>query len=1219
MANETLELERSAVIGAAVAKQARAYAAGDVIAERYRVLALVGEGGMGRVYRVHDALHPDRAVALKTLALASDAVRGGLFEAEFRTMSELAHPNIGRVHDFETLADGATMFTMEYIDGRDLGAACVGQPLARIVEHVVEACRALQYLHSRGVIHADVKPRNMLVTVGGVKVVDFGLAGAVRAGLVLGTPVYMAPELAAGRRADERSDLYALGITLYELVFGTLPFTAATAAELAGLHARAPIPFPRDSPVAGVITRLCHKLRDERYASANQVIDALGEALGQRFAAETSETRRSYASAGRLVGREREHERRVEYCLGDASGTIASVAGPSGVGKSRLVLELRRQLQLAGMPFIEASCYEGSFSDVAPLAGWSDALCVLARTCGSGELVGDFTWLHGEGDDRARDEGVRLARLRALAAFVVELARGTQFVLHLGDAQWARTSTLDFVRLLYDEIVAQHDAGEPSGLRVVASYRDDEVEGRPLAELLAAAPRRVAIALAPLSPAQTGELIAAQLGAPDVPALFGERVFRDTGGNPFFVEEVVRALLERGDVYVQAGRWAAPIDVAALDVPATIAAVLDRRVVALVPDDRELLDDLAIYAQPMSLALLAACRGHELGPTRTRAERLAERHLLVFDDHDRAHLAHDKLREFLAGRMTVDQRVARHLRIARTLDATAGGGEYVFERAHHYWYAGEDREACRWAETAAELGERTFATDAAIDNYDRLRVLRTDDAGRRAATEKLLALSLIAGHYRRIVEVTEHELARDITPLDRAWLLQLQGEALGGLGRLDDASERLREAGALAGGRVPRGRFARRLFIAWHYVRHLRGLGRPRPTRELAPDDRRRREILAMSYFLLSVYAMLLGDEQGIGVNIAAYNAIAPLGPGELAVRLTQNMALVHHLLGRYRASEQLIRAARELAASDADRAAVLVTELLARQSTQQPIFAEQKPVYEYEQAIIAALGPLAMRSRALYLNLARVVATTTIWQFSRRFRDRPEVTRWAEAMRGTVHYTFVQGGAAALALVAGDRARAEQAYARAAEASSTPFYRAWLDASFAWQWSVAGERTRAIECLRSVATRLPALDTRTATALPVLAFSIGAVIAVAAHGEIDSELRGLFELATRRLDRRRRLPPYLELYRAVGRFHLGRGSLAELERAHAMSAERWQVEQALVGHPDGCIIAALALGQSRSATGRAAAATYADEAMRIIDERYPAAYAGQVRALLRP
>ncbi len=222
-----------------VAAGGPALTTGTVINGRYTLLRAIAHGGMGWVYDVADGLHPERAVALKTVLGLSSTAATSLFKTEFATMTKLDHPNVARVYDFEQIqGSDAFLMTMERIDGQPLSSALKGvRDWRRVVECVVQVCRALSYMHSRRIVHFDLKPANILLTDAGlVKVVDFGIAGTQPAGHeggMLGTPVYMAPELLLGDgAADHRADLYSLGVTLYELLIGDVPWRSRDMFEL---------------------------------------------------------------------------------------------------------------------------------------------------------------------------------------------------------------------------------------------------------------------------------------------------------------------------------------------------------------------------------------------------------------------------------------------------------------------------------------------------------------------------------------------------------------------------------------------------------------------------------------------------------------------------------------------------------------------------------------------------------------------------------------------------------------------------------------------------------------------------------------------------------------------------------------------------------------------------------------------------------------------------
>src|SRR5262252_4190203 len=212
------------------------FAPGSIIAARYRLVALLGRGGMGEVYRADD-LTLDQPVALKFLpeGVAADPVRLAQFHNELRVARQVSHKNVCRLYDLGD-ADGRRFLTMEYVDGEDLAASLrrFGRmPPDKALQIARQLCAGIAAAHEKGVLHRDLKPANiMLDGAGDVRITDFGIAtaGESRAELA-GTPQYMAPELLNGKPASVKSDLYALGLILFEVFTGKRAYDASTIGE----------------------------------------------------------------------------------------------------------------------------------------------------------------------------------------------------------------------------------------------------------------------------------------------------------------------------------------------------------------------------------------------------------------------------------------------------------------------------------------------------------------------------------------------------------------------------------------------------------------------------------------------------------------------------------------------------------------------------------------------------------------------------------------------------------------------------------------------------------------------------------------------------------------------------------------------------------------------------------------------------------------------------
>jgi len=285
---------------------------GTLLAQRYRVSGRLGKGGMGEVYKATDLL-VGQTVALKFLPeeLAANDSLLERFRNEVRLARQVSHPNVCRMYDLGE-ADGLVFLSMEYIDGEDLASLLrrIGHlPPAKARETAHKLCAGLAAAHEKGVIHRDFKPANIMIDGRGqVLITDFGLAaaGAVEAGDIRsGTPAYMAPEQLRGAEVTVRSDIYALGLVLYEIFTGHAPFEAAGREELLRKQADGPPPMTDvDGIVERTIARCLVPDPRRRYASVQAVANALagGDPLQAALAAGQTPSPEMVAAAGETEG-----------------------------------------------------------------------------------------------------------------------------------------------------------------------------------------------------------------------------------------------------------------------------------------------------------------------------------------------------------------------------------------------------------------------------------------------------------------------------------------------------------------------------------------------------------------------------------------------------------------------------------------------------------------------------------------------------------------------------------------------------------------------------------------------------------------------------------------------------------------------------------------------------------------------------------------------------
>ncbi|WP_426755854.1 protein kinase domain-containing protein [Myxococcus sp. Y35] len=691
---------------------ARRHAEGEVVGGRYRILDFLGRGGAGTVWRAQDLLAGPVAVkrlhqTLEDLArlpegenTPSSMARHELalsLAHEFQTLASLRHPHVISVLDYGFDADRRPYLAMDLLeDAQHLVKAGTGQPLRVQVGLLVQTLLALAYLHRRGIIHRDLKPANVLVTNGQVKVLDFGLAVGrehVHRAQPGGTPGYLAPELFEDQPPSEVTDLFSVGAMASQMMFGRLPHAGQ-------------VPAPPDFPPAlkVVLERLVSPDPKQRPRCADEVIAELCAATGEPVPPESAAMRESFLQAARYVGRVEELARLstvLEAAMVGRGGAWL-VGGESGVGKSRLLEELRALALVKGAVVLRGQGVAAGgnpYQEWRPVLRWLSILTPLSEREASilKPLVPDIEALLGHPVPDPAEVGADMVQARLLQVVEDVFARLPQpVVVVLEDLHWAGGESLHLLSRL---------AARAPGLRLLllGSFRDDEAPALPsaLAGLsLLRLPR--------LDAREVSILSESMMGAAGARPHLVELLLRETEGNPFFLVEVVRALAEEAGGLDRLGDMALPERVFAGGVRRLVQRRLEKVPVA----SRELLRVAAIVGRQVDVPLLRHA-APEMDVERWLTDCAAAAVLDVADDRWR--FAHDKLREGVLDELPPEARRALHRRVALAMEAAYGQRpEWAAALCYHWGQAGDALREARQAQRAGEEALRVGACQEAL-------------------------------------------------------------------------------------------------------------------------------------------------------------------------------------------------------------------------------------------------------------------------------------------------------------------------------------------------------------------------------------------------------------------------------------------------------------------------------------------------------------------------
>ncbi|MCD5349561.1 diguanylate cyclase [Kineosporia mesophila] len=897
----------------------------------FEIVEQLGSGAESTVFKVRrpeDTTQQGRRAeyALKILdkPLADSHEAEVAFRREAALLAGVNHPGLPRVYEVGAL-DRRPYLVMDLVSGRQLAGVLEGGALAadKVVALALDIVEPLSAVHDKGLVHRDLKPANVIVMEGGeARLIDFGLTA--RDGeddethAAVGTLAYSAPEQGGTlkRPVDNRSDLYSLGVIMFQALSGVLPFNSSDLGELLRMHAVVPAPdltqlVPSIQPaLAGIVGTLLQKDPDDRYQSGRDLAADLRALAGmpRRTAEVTS------GGEAPLFGRNAEISvlsGRWNEVRNGRSG-IALVHGGGGTGKTRLVAELLHQVRDSGSTVLQATCVPDSPVPFAPIrdailghlqeiarmpvgdrwrrrskiraasAGWSPSMLgriapgLEAILNGSDTLKGKDNLTARSGLGGARHTPPEQARQSepepmnesqfavAIAGFLAALARQTgDLLLFLDDVQWLDEGSRQ---------VVSHLAGQmaDSKVLILAASRDEVEYAEGLGAFYHAAGMSldVEVPVPELDESSIGQQIRSLIPGLDVGSSLVDILARRSNGNPFVAGEYLSAVIDAGLLQPFWGAW--KLDEEGLDrleLPQDAVGLVLTRLQNLAPGTYELLVTAAVIGNEFHGEILSSVMGltgEEVLPA--LSEAVGQR--LIDTREGGAYVfLHDRVRQALQAQLDEDELAALHLRIAQALETAPDSPmtvrpEHAYAIAHHYMQCDPDSDerlerifSAAWR--AGRLALANHAPNEAINFLEFAAGLQA-----RPPTAFLVELAHALKQNGRMEAArnrTQQALAGETAPVRRAEMYSLLADLYKDDWDNDAAMTAVRSGLAELGVQWPRNRVAlvvtSMLMFAGATLRGLFGDRRPP-----AEQDRQRRLVTVQLHSTASFVALFTQD-----------------------------------------------------------------------------------------------------------------------------------------------------------------------------------------------------------------------------------------------------------------------------------------------------------------------------------------------------------------------
>ncbi len=827
--------------------------------DQYEILEKLGSGGMGTVYLARDT-SLDRNVAIKVLSDSSGWKSGGWSDQlkhEAQAAAKISSPNVVTVHQVSEGSD-PPFIVMEYVEGSNLREELRSKgsfTVPEVIRIASQVCDALTAAHASHVLHKDIKPENIILSrSGAVKVMDFGVAITPKRGKEhdqgsgpVGTAAYMSPEQVTVSPLDERTDLYSLGVVMYELLTGRLPHEADTLEDLLEKKIREVAPLPSDIGFAlpGRLESLVMKALEHdpelRFTSAREMKQAILGCAPASFDFTVLQEGMGPVQAPRdeadLVGRDG-----IVSQLADSlasaemgSGTAIVLRGEAGVGKTAILDEIRFQAERKGFVVLQGRCL---YQDMpVPFFPYISAIRTLFESPSEEgisrsekdeikELIEEGvtelrlflpylqTVLNRGGEDKL--EVVSQSRgspdpsriFAALGRLLAQAARFRPLLLMLDDFQWVDRSSLQLFHYLGSR-------SRRSKMLIVAAYRPEELQtepGRtthPVLETLSrmeAEDKLLQIEVGRLSKSETFELLRRALRNTRFTEEFKSEIYDHTLGNPVFVLECLKSLREDGTIKWLDGHWQCVDSIPRIGVPKRAKDAIERRLECLGSEERRLLACASVQGCNFTSDVLGSVLDLERLDVLTVLNELEKKYEIIRFQKGSYSFEHPLLWECCYDALAEELRQEYHLLIARHLEGKSKpkSASALFSLANHYFKGRDFKKALPYLEEsvcrAKELNAHSEALvhlEKALEALSHLEPSEDLMEKRLALLEDAGAEAAALGDWKRAL--ARYEEARGICTargevVEYARLTRLMGKAEFSRQNWDEAQSRFSEA-----------------------------------------------------------------------------------------------------------------------------------------------------------------------------------------------------------------------------------------------------------------------------------------------------------------------------------------------------------------------------------------------------------------------------------------